>query len=171
MSRNWYAVHTLFNRELIAQEAIERKNLETFLPLYQERKADGVGKWKRVTLPLFPRYLFVLAEPEKLSEVKRLQGIAYVVSEGDYALSVPEVVIEEIRSRVSAGFVEFDDCPFEPDENVIINAGFAAGLTGVFKQWIPAKQKVGIMLSLLGREAIIQLDLNKVSPVANYSEL
>lgn len=170
MSRNWYAVHTLFNRELIAQEAIERKAIECFLPLYQERKADGVGKWKRVTLPLFPRYLFVLAAPEKLSEVKRLQGVAYVVSEGDYALSVPELVIEEIRSRLSAGFVELDDCPFKQDENVIINAGFAAGLTGVFKQWIPAKQKVGILLNLLGRGSIVQFDLNQVSPQAMYAE-
>jgi transcription antitermination factor NusG len=171
MIKNWYAIHTQFKGELIASQAIERKALETFLPLYQQKKPDGVGKWKSVTLPLFPRYLFINCEAEKLSEVKWLQGVAYVVSEGDHALSVPEIVIEEIRTRVADGFVQLDDCPFKPDENVIINAGFAAGLTGVFKQWIPAKDKVGIMLSLLGRESIVHFDLNKVSPVANYSEL
>jgi hypothetical protein len=35
----------------------------------------------------------------------------------------------------------------------------------VFKQWIPAKQKVGILLNILGREQIIHLGLDQVSPL------
>jgi transcription antitermination factor NusG len=169
--KNWYAVHTLFNRESIASQAIEKKGLETFLPLVQERKPDGIGKYKRVISPLFPRYLFIYSETEDLSLIRKVQGVAYVVSEGDYALSVPEIVIEEIKARTDGGFVKLDDCPFQPDEDVIINTGFAAGLCGVFKQWIPAKQKVTVLLNLLGREQLIKFDLNEVTPISAYAEL
>jgi transcription antitermination factor NusG len=165
MNKNWYAIHTLFNREIIASESIALKGLTTFLPMVQERKPDGVGKWKRVTSPLFPRYLFILSEPENLSAIKKLQGVAYVVSDGDCALSVPEIVIEEIRARIVNGCVSLDDSPFKADEGVVINSGFAAGFLGVFKQWIPAKQKVGILLNILGREQIIHLGLDQVSPL------
>lgn len=166
----WYAIHTLFNREVIASQAIEKKGLEIFLPMVSERKPDGVGKWKRVTSPLFPRYLFVNSEPENLSVVKHLQGVVYVVREGEYALSVPELVIDEIKSRVSGGFVNLNESPFKDDEDVMINSGFAAGFVGVFKQWMPAKQRVGILLNILGREQIIGFDLNEVSPLTMRSE-
>lgn len=174
MQKNWYAIHTLFRREAVASEAIERNRIETFLPLVSQRKADGVGKWKRVESPLFPRYLFINCETEQLSAVKGLQGVVYVVNQGAMALSVPEYVIEEIRARIVNGFVKLDDgaddSPFKPDEVVMINTGFAAGFQGVFKQWIPSKQRVGILLNLLGREQLIMLDLNEVSPLSMSSE-
>lgn len=172
--KNWYLLYTLFNREAVAVEAIAKKGLETFLPMTQQKKPDGVGKWKRVTSPLFPRYLFIQSEQEKLSEIKRLQGVAYVVSEGECALTVPEMVIEEIKARVIGGYVKLDDadpdCPFKPKQDLYINRGSLAGLTGVFKQWTPEKQKVGILLSFLGREQIVQFNLTDVSPAAMYSE-
>lgn len=175
MNHNWYAIHSLFNREIIAAQSIEKARIESFLPMVQERRADGVGKYKRVTLPLFPRYLFIYAEPESLPVVRRLQGVAYVVSDGDNAATVPEYAIEEIKSRIVNGYVKLDekaiDCPFNVGDDVVINTGFAAGFSGVFKQWIPVKQRVGILLNIMGREQIVHLDLSDVSPMARYAEL
>ena len=97
----WYAVYTQPRKEGLAYEHLERQEFEVFFPRHLKRRSHA-RKVEDVPSPLFPRYLFAafdLAE-SGWRVIRSTRGVIDLVRNGLDPVSVPETVIEEIRSRL-----------------------------------------------------------------------
>ena len=63
---SWYCVHTKPRAEALALEHLQRQAFECLLPRIQHSVLRG-GRRLRVIEPLFPRYLFLRANPAQPS--------------------------------------------------------------------------------------------------------
>src|ERR1039457_4035442 len=85
--RNWYAVYTAPQHEKSVLRQLTIREIETFLPTY-----ETVRGWKnrqriRLTLPLFPTYLFVRINFRERARVLQSPGVLRIV--GNKRESVP----------------------------------------------------------------------------------
>ena len=85
-SAHWYCVHTKPRAEALALEHLQRQAFECLLPRIQHSVLRG-GRRQRVVEPLFPRYLFLRANPEQqsLAAVRSTRGALGLVRPGGAA--------------------------------------------------------------------------------------
>src|SRR5690348_3307981 len=99
----WYAIYTCANCEKRVKEQLDRRLVESFLPLY-----DSMRRWKDrrvlLQLPLFPSYLFVRVAPRDRLQVLQVPGIARFVGFGGRAYALPESDVQALQRIAPGGF-------------------------------------------------------------------
>jgi transcription antitermination factor NusG len=131
--QRWYAVYTCANFEKRVANELEARAIQHFLPLY-----SSVRRWKdrrvRLTLPLFPGYLFVrLALQDRL----RLLQIPYVVRLIGFGRLPTALSDEEVRVIKCGltGQLDVEPHPFlTVGRHVRIVKGPLAGLKGFLRR-------------------------------------
>jgi transcriptional antiterminator RfaH len=109
---------------------------------------------------LFPRYLFLRADPAttSLAAVRSTRGALGLVRFGGEPTRVPESVVARIQSRVDAdtGFVRLEAPTLSPGERVRITEGALSGIEGIFR-CVESGDRVRLLLELLGcsREIVV----------------
>ena len=110
-STQWYAVYTHARMERWARSNLWERGFEVYLPEYhKERRHARKTDW--VNAPLFPRYLFVAADPNSPGRrsINSAPGVANLVSFGERPGLISDAVIQEIRGREdAAGHVQLVD--------------------------------------------------------------
>ncbi len=164
--KQWYAIYTQPRNEERAREHLERQGFEVFLPLYLKRRSHA----RRVTMvpaPLFPRYLFVSfdADQQRWRAIRSTRGVIDLVSNGDHPVPVPESVISEMeRRRGDDGYVVLArHLDLKRGSRIRIDTGPFAATEAIFE----AKRdedRVVALLSLMGREVMVQLPIRAVMP-------
>ncbi len=147
----WFAVLTKPRSESVAQVHLQRQGFECLLPKVQRAVRRGGAVRSRIE-SLFPRYLFLRADPDEtsLAAVRSTRGTVGLVRFGGIPAQVPDRVVERIRSRVRA-----DDCvelatpDLEPGARVQVRSGALCGWEAVFKSYDGA-DRVRLLLELLG---------------------
>ena len=96
--RNWYAVFTVPQNEKSALKHLDVHGIESFLPTY-----ESVRDWKnrqrvKITLPLFPTYLFVHINSSERSKVLQSPGVLRILGSGRDHASIPDSEVEFLRS-------------------------------------------------------------------------
>jgi transcription antitermination factor NusG len=96
----WTVVHTHPNREIWADENLNRAGYETYLPLY----ATTTGKPRRVVQrPLFPNYIFLaLAPGQGWVAARYCSGVHKLCMAGERPNRVPDAALEAIRAGEDA---------------------------------------------------------------------
>src|ERR1700727_2534283 len=94
--RDWWAVYTRHQHEKAVAENLASHSYEAFLPLY-----EAVRQWKdrkkRLSLPLFPCYVFVRGEWERRIDVLSTPGAHSILMSAGHPATNPENEIDEIR--------------------------------------------------------------------------
>ena len=164
--KQWYAIYTQPRNEERAKEHLARQGFDVFLPRYLKRRSHA----RRVTVgpaPLFPRYLFVSfdASQQRWRAIRSTRGVIDMVSNGDTPVPVPEAVINEIESRRDAdGFVVVArHLGLKRGSRIRIDAGPFAAYEAIFESQRDADRVVAL-LSLMGREVVVQLPISAVMP-------
>lgn len=128
----WYAVHTRSQHEKAVVNQLERRGIETFLPLVSE-----VHRWsdrrKIVQLPLFACYAFVHMRllPELWYKVTQSSGVIGFVGSRGEGIPIPDSQIENIRALLSSD-VPCALCPFlQLGQRVRIRGGALDGIEGL----------------------------------------
>lgn len=108
---------------------------------------------------LFPSYIFSKFDPGKhIRTVNYTRGIRRIVGDGTGSPYVmDEAIIENIRSRIKDGFVQFEPVNFDAGDDVIIREGPLKGLRGVFQKEVKAQDRVVILLNTLAYQARIEV--------------
>jgi len=130
---SWFAVQTRSRHEKAVSAQLQQKGIENYLPLVTEdrRWSDRV---KRVSLPLFPNYIFVRCSPigkERLVILQTL-GVARIVGTGSVWDQIPEKQLEDVRlllEQVSA-CAPYPFC--RAGQKVRIRGGCLDGVEGIF---------------------------------------
>jgi transcription antitermination factor NusG len=127
----WYAVSTRSRQEKCAASMLENLEVAHFLPLIEEERRWSDRKQK-VTLPLFPGYMFVqiASFSEFQLRVLKVPGIVDFVRNRNGPLAIPESEIRNVRALVSHG-VGCSPHPFlKAGDRVRVVRGTLAGVEG-----------------------------------------
>jgi len=169
-SAHWYCVHTKPRAEALALEHLQRQAFECLLPRIQHSVLRG-GRRQRVVEPLFPRYLFLRANPElqSLAAVRSTRGALGLVRFANLPGIVPQSLIDCLhRDSDAQGVIVHTDTRPQPGDGVTVIAGALAGLRGVYAQ-MRGDQRAEVLLHLLGgaqRVLLPQESLQKAEPAA-----
>jgi len=152
----WYAIYTRHQHERVTANSLERSGVEVFLPLY-----ETVRKWsdrkKRISLPLFPCYVFLRCGFERRVRVLTLPGVHFFVSFSDEPARIPESEIAAIRTVVQSG-IPVEPHPFlQNGDRVRVKSGPLADVEGIF---VRRKNSYRLVLScgILGKSVSVEVD-------------
>lgn len=162
----WYVVHTRPRRELMVAALLEQSPAtEVFLPeVFRQRKDE------RKLTPLFPSYLFVrlnVNDPE-MARINRTPGVVRLVGFGDRAQTVPDSVIDALRTqieKVNAGG-GIATHAFQIGDRVRLTDGPLEGLDAVFQGPMEASRRVDVLLEFMGRLQEVKVEVSQLEAAA-----
>ncbi len=181
----WYCLRAQPKHEAIAAAHLRRlAEVEVFCPRIRFERprrarvgyADSGRAW--VTEALFPSYLFARFEAlSRHREIQSVRGVRGIVRFGEKFQPVPGALIEQLRATVRAE--DSDDVEREttitvapepqPGQEIVVAAGPFAGLHALVTRYLPAKQRVLVLLEFLGREMEAEVPAERVlAPVVAH---
>jgi len=159
----WFCIRTHLKHEHIAAAHLRQiPGVEVFNPQLRLLRSTRRGRrWS--TESLFPNYLFARCVLEStLEKVTYTPAVKVVLRFGDRVPVIPDAVIEDLRQGVAElSSAVLTDAPVEGEE-VEIAIGAFVGMKGLVTCVLPGKQRVRILLDVLGRSVPAELSLNYV---------
>ncbi len=163
---NWFCLHTAPRQENKVALVLQREiGLEVFAPRIRFRRMrSGQPIW--TTEALFPGYLFARFDYfERRRQINALPGVTSVVHFGEQVAPVADAVIAELRSLVRDNeTVEVTADP-QPGSEVVIMGGSLRGLKVLVTRVLPARQRIAVLLELLGSHREVEIERDRVLPV------
>lgn len=164
----WYTVHTKPRQEHTAEEHLHRQGFPVYLPRIQVT-CRRQGRWRNFIEPLFPRYLFIQADPEieNLAPVRSTRGVSGLVRFGTQLIPVPDIFLATIRAKADpdTGVLIPDSPQFRTGDRVTILSGPFAQLEGIF-QCEQGESRAQVLLECLGSLSTITLSRHNLSRVS-----
>ncbi len=161
----WYVAQTQANAENKAVAHLARQGFATYLPRYLKRRRHA-RRVDVVAAPLFPRYLFVEINMavQRWRSIYSTVGITRLVCNGEHPAPVPEQVVDVLKSRENtSGFIQLDHRPkFKTGDKIRILEGAFYDCLGIY-DGMPDRDRVGILLDLLGRKVRVVLDAEVIA--------
>ena len=166
MDLNWYCLHTKPKQEGIASSLLRSDvGVEVFCPFLRFERARRTGRtWVREAM--FPGYIFAQFDyAQSYRHVKSVRGVIRIVSFGSGpATIVPEDIIRELRTSVQDNETIEIAPGIEEGEEVNVVSGPFQGVRAIVSRLLPAKQRVAILLNLLGMEREVEVSVENVLP-------
>lgn len=157
---NWFAVYTRPRQEQVALVNLERQQFDCFLPM-TEAAGRRSAKSSLRREPLFPRYLFVRADPavQSLASVRSTRGAVGLVRAGFELIKVPATIIEGLKTRVqpTTGLIALTAETLRNGEPVRVCDGPLAALEGVFHEHRGRSRSV-MLIEILGQQTAVEVD-------------
>ena len=164
----WYAVQTKPHKEFMVHDALGRiESVQAFLPVL---RVNPVNPRARKIRPFFPGYLFLRADLDQvgISAVQWTPGLVRILGTEGQPHSIPDHVIEELRSRVTD--VQEKEARggglFREGDLVRINAGPFEGFEGMFDTRLGGKTRARILVEFLGRLTAAEVDVRSLEKVS-----
>ena len=158
----WYAAYTSANHEKRVAEQLERRQVESFLPVY-----ESVRRWKdrrvRLQLPLFPSYVFVRLALRDRLQVLDIQGVARLVGFGGHPTPVPAEDVEALRSCFEAGHALQPHPYVQRGQRVRVLSGPLAGFSGIVLRQRNRTRFV-VSFELLQRSVAVEMNVSDFDP-------
>jgi transcription antitermination factor NusG len=164
----WYAVHTKSRHEYKAHNGLTQKNLTSFLPemeVWSKRK----DRKKKISLPLFPGYLFVEASLDNETKLAILKtpGVVRILGKKENAepIPVPDDKIIAIQRIMDKKVEMFSmQYPKEGEPARILDGPFA-GIEGIVVKSDLEKELFVISIELMQRSVAIKLEGFQISKI------
>jgi len=160
---DWWALYTRHQHEKTVAEMLSAKGFEVFLPQY-----ESIRRWKdrskKLTLPLFPCYLFVRGGLNRRLQVVTTPGVHMILFHGENVAMIPGVEIDAIRKAVEGPF-RVEPHPFlKCGERVRVTRGSLQGVEGVL---VRKKNLYRLVLSvdMMAQSVAVEIDATDVEPV------
>jgi transcription antitermination factor NusG len=159
----WFCARTHQKREHIAAAQLSQiEGLEVFNPQLKIERRTKRGPMLFIE-SLFSNYIFARAGLEKaLDRVRFTPSIKAVVQFGERVATIPDAAIEELRKTLA----EYSDCvfvdtPCEGEEAEVSNGPFQ-GEKGRIVRILPARERVEILLEIMGRPLSAEFHLSSI---------
>jgi transcription elongation factor/antiterminator RfaH len=129
-TRKWYALYLRSRYEKKVKAELEKKNVETFLPLIEELHIWSDRK-KKVMEPLFRGYIFVKSDLRDKETILMTDGVVRFVGINHRPSWIPESQIDWLRRLVDKSIDMQREKYLEVGEQVRIIAGPLIGVEGI----------------------------------------
>ncbi len=159
----WFALTVKPRHEKAAADQLDRKGIESYVPLYQARRRWS-DRWKEVQMCLFPGYVFSRYAFERRMDVLNVPSVHSVVGFGNKEEPVPNSEIEAVRSILKSGRPVLPWEYLEVGKRVRIVDGSMEGLEGLLVRRKDA-WRVVVSVELLRRAVAVEIDRDMIRPV------
>jgi transcription antitermination factor NusG len=151
----WYALYVRHQHENTVAKSLSGRGFEVFLPVYEEIR-QWSDRQMRLSVPLFPCYVFVRTFLEQKTDILVTPGVHAFVSFNNRPASIPQSEIEDLR-RV-ATLTNIEPHPFlRCGDWVRVKSGPFEGIKGIL---VRKKDRTRLVLSveLLQKAAALEID-------------
>ena len=159
----WYAAYTCARHEKRVAELLEKKAVESFLPLHKT-----VHRWKNgraeVHLPLFPGYVFVRIALKDRLQVLEVPSVVRLVGFNGRPAPLPEADMEAIRLCLASGYHLEPHRYLQIGQRVRVVCGPLQGAEGILLRRIKRTRLV-ISLELIMRSVAVEIDEADLDPL------
>lgn len=159
----WYAAYTCSNHEKRIAQQLQERGIEHFLPLY-----ETVHRWKdrrmRLSLPLFPGYVFVRLPLRDRLRVLQVPSVVRFVGCGDLPTALPESEIESLRNGLREELRAQPHPYLMTGRRVRVKSGPLAGMEGILQRR-KGDFRVVLSIDLIMRSIAVDVDIADVLPL------
>lgn len=160
----WYPVYTRSRAEKKANEELNRKGIQTYLPLKKAVKQWSDRK-KIVEEPLIKSYLFAYISAREYAEVLMTNGVARFIYFSSQVASIPDQQIHDLKLLLATDAdLELIDYDIKPGESVLIKAGPFKGIIAELVS-LQNKQRIILRLQNMGYSININTSIAFVEPL------
>lgn len=150
----WFALRVKPRHEKTVSTSLRSRNIESLLPLYVVRN-KWKDRYKEVTLPLFPGYVFSRFEYADRTEIFRTPGFIDIVRFGETLLPVDPAEMESLQRLVESGLSCEPYPTIDVGEQVEICEGPFSGQSGLVAE-VRSKLRLVLSVSLLQRSVLVE---------------
>ena len=164
----WYTLRTKTKSEHIAAAHLRQlENVQTFCPRIRFHKATQRGK-VLFHQAMFPCYVFARFNFDQQSRaVTYANGVSTIVHFGDHHPPIAPEFIDFLRAEMGPEEVKTLSPVMEPGDEVEIADGPFRGLKTIVHRFLPAKERVQILMEVLGHYQPVEISTKDLVAV-NY---
>ncbi|MEP6667772.1 MAG: transcription termination/antitermination NusG family protein [Chthoniobacter sp.] len=163
LEERWYCLRSQPKHEHIAAAHLRQyEEIEVFCPRVKIQRSTRRGLvW--FTEALFPNYLFArFAMTRWHARVRSCQGVSGIVRFGDDVPAIPDRALDDLRAYMQDSELKTVSFSIVEGDDVEIVEGPFRGQTGVVKHLLPARERVKILLEVLGGATEVNLPLTAI---------
>ncbi len=165
-ARHWYALYTLPQNEKSVSAHLALREIESYLPTY-----ETVRRWKnrqrvKLSLPLFPSYLFIHIPRRERGRVLDCPGVVRMVGNSLGPIAISEETIEFLRSDLCSGRAE----PYRElvvGERVRIKDGAMRGVEGTLTRKND-KLRFILTVEMIQQHVAVEIDACYLEPIPGF---
>jgi transcriptional antiterminator RfaH len=164
LRRAWYCVRARPRTEhLVTARLAALPNVEACCPRIRYRKPTRRGPvW--FSEALFPGYVFArFVLRRRMRSVCHTLDVRGLLRFGTAIAILPDAVIADLRRHLGDGDTAVVDTPIAPGEEAHVNTGPFAGLTALVTRVLPARERVRILITFLGRETEAEVPMQALT--------
>lgn len=166
----WYCLRCQTKKERIAAIHLRKEaGVDVFAPRISFYKKTRNGK-KRFVEALFPGYVFVHCNiRECLRVLLSMRGIIGIVRYGNIIPNLPDQLIANLIDRFPNldEPIQINQNAFEPGSEVTVVKGAFKNLSAVVEHYLPAKERIQVLINFLGRDVSLKLPSKMVLAAEN----
>lgn len=163
---HWYAIYTQSRHEQKVYKHLIKKEIETFLPLIEQwsRRKD---RRKRISLPLFPGYLFVRALLNAYThlEILKTDSVVRILGNDGKPIPIPDEQIFAIKALIKSGMAVTPCAYLKEGMKVRVVNGPLIGVEGILLKIQPQKHRLVLSVDLLKEAVSAEIDELDVEPI------
>ena len=163
----WHCVRTAPRQEgrVAARLRIEDR-LEVFSPRIRFRRSR-MGQRIWATEALFPGYVFARFDYfEQHRKIRAIPGVSSVLVFGDRPATLADEVVATLRESIGSDEEVLQlDATAEPMSEVMIVDGPLRGLQLLVTRVMPARQRLAVLLEILGMQREVEVSAASTIPV------
>ncbi|WON77202.1 transcription/translation regulatory transformer protein RfaH [Serratia sp. UGAL515B_01] len=153
---SWYLLYCKRGQLLRAQEHLVRQQVNCLSPIITLEKFVR-GKRTLVSEPLFPNYLFVEFDPERIhtTTISATRGVSHFVRFGALPTQIPPQVIKDLQAHSDGHYVD-PKIP-QPGDTVLIVDGVFEGLQAIYTE-PDGEARSMLLLNLINKQVNQSID-------------
>jgi transcriptional antiterminator RfaH len=141
--------------------------VEVFSPRIRFKRRTPRGKvWFEESL--FPGYIFARFEPEMQRAVVGAIGVRGLVKFAGRSAEVPDAIIELLRAETPAAgpIVIEDERVLKEGDEAVVAEGALRGLRAVITRVMPGRDRVKILMDMMGTAVEAELSVDALEKIA-----
>ena len=162
---HWFCLRAKPKTERITSRLLRAEaEIEVFCPFLRFERARRSGRlW--VTEAMFPGYLFArFRYLTQFRQVQATRGVMTIVNFGGVPSAVPDSIIGDLRNSVQDEETVVIEPTVEIGEEVNVVEGPFRGIKAVVSRVMPGRERVALLLEVLGMEREVEVGLKSVLP-------
>ena len=158
----WIAVYTKSRHEKVVIQELEKKKIEAYCPIFKERRQWSDRK-RWVEFPLFRSYVFAKIELKNSLYILRTIGVHHIVKFQGNISTIPDEIIQNIKSMIDGGFTVEQVEYFVKGDEVKVVDGPLKGMEGIVVK-VKNENKLVLKVAAIQQAIAVQIHAGYLKP-------